>query len=247
MNMKNKMKRIMLFVVSLPMVLILTACSGLKSLDVVGQYSVSSFEKILKTIPDQVSVDELNGGYRLSAPDESVHFIWSEDYSGSPVYDVMLELDAQPFLDAGLDLDKLPDNYRYEEAELDGESQKQLKVGMKLGDDKLTYDGDSTASTAYEQIVDQYRDVINYHTQMDHFGVMLGDGNMFEWAKDMEKKEASGEKQDLDIVFALNPEPLIAAGVEAKDVKGWSYAPVETMKDGKMVEVMKFLKPFDLK
>ena len=215
----------------------LWACSAL---DVVGRYSISSFDDVLKTIPDNVSTDEKNGGWSLEAPDGSVRFIWSEDYSKSPLYDVMLEIDANPFVDAGLDTSRLPDNYTIDED--------MLIVGAKLGDDVLTYNGSPTPLKAYEQIVDRYRSSINFHTSLDHFGVMLGDGNMFEWAKDMETNGMMDENQDKDIVFVLNPEPLITAGVDPEKVEGWVLAEVMVMDEkGKEMEVDKFLKPFDLK
>lgn len=208
------------------------------SIDVVKSGSVAAFDKVLTTIPDQVAKDEKNGGWSLTAPDGSVRFIWSQDYSSSPLHDVMLEFDAKPFLDAGLDTGKLPENYAsYEDM---------LMVGQKLGDDKLTYEGEPTALAAYEQIVHKYRNSLNYHTAMDHFGVKLGDGNMFEWAKNMETNTTTNETQDKDIVFVLNPEPLIAAGVNPEKVEGWTYGQVPVEENGRMVNVYKLLKPFNL-
>lgn len=208
-------------------------------LDVVGKDSVKSFEAVLNALPGQVTKDEANAGWSLRAPDGEVRFIWSEDYSKSPLYDVMLEFDAAPFLNAGLDPKKLPDNYVF----YDG----MLMVGTKLGENELTYEGEPTALLAFEQIVNKYRSSINYHTAMDHYGVKLGDGNMFEWAKDMETNTVSNENQDKDIVFVLNPEPLLAAGVDPDKMEGWVYAAVPVEENGKNVEVYKFLKPFDLK
>ena len=64
---------------------------------------------------------------------------------------------------------------------------------------------------------------------------------MFEWAKDM----ASNDK---DIVFVLNPEPFIAAGVDPSKIDGWIFAKVETKDEsGKTVFVDKLLKAFNLK
>lgn len=82
---------------------LLLSLFGDKILDVVGQNSITALDEILKTIPDQVSADEINVGWSLTAPDQAARFVWSEDYSRSPLYDVQLELDAKPFLDAGLD------------------------------------------------------------------------------------------------------------------------------------------------
>lgn len=223
----------------------LTACS---SLDVVGKQSITSFDEVLKTIPDKVKADELNVGWALTAPDDSVRFVWSEDYSKAPLHDIMLEFDAQPFLDAGLDPKTLPDSYVFYEGDtMGGMGSKMLMVGKKLGSDKLTYKGDPAPLTAYEQIVNKYRDSINYHTSLDHYGVKLGDGNMFEWAKDMKTNGYDNSDQDKDIVFVLNPEPLIAAGVDPEKVEGWVYAQVPIEENGKTTQVWKFLKPSNLK
>jgi hypothetical protein len=233
--MKKYIKEIVLLSIGVAVLFSFTAC---KSLDVVGKASVTSFEKVLKAIPGNVTADEMNSGWSLEAPDGSVRFIWSEDYSQSPLHDVMLELDARPFLDAGLDASKLPANYAFYED--------MLMVGTKLGEDKLTYSKDVTALAAFEQIANKYRSSIGYHAALDHYNVSLGDGNLFEWAKDFSVNGATKENQDKDIVFVLNPEPLIAAGVDPAKVEGWVFAKVTVDIDGKPTEVDKFLKPFDL-
>jgi len=245
--MKKGIRTVAILCLTSVLALTAAACSGGGSLDVVGKASIASFDAILKAIPDRVQADEQNAGWSLTAPDDSVRFIWSEDYSKSPLHDVMLELDAQPFLDAGLDPAKLPGNYVfYEGNTMGGMGSKMLMVGTKLGSDKLTYSGDPTALAAYEQIVSKYRDTINYHTTLDHYGVKLGDGNMFEWAKDMKINGYNNSVQDKDIVFALNPEPLKAAGVDPNNVAGWAYAQVPIETNGKTEQVWKLLKPFDL-
>jgi len=223
-----------------------TACNGLKSLDVVGQQSITSFDEVLKTIPEEVKSDDLNAGWSLTAPDDSARFIWSADYSKSPSYDVMLEFDAQPFLDAGLDPNKLPANYIfYEGNTMGGMGSKMLMVGKKLGgNDKVSVT--NTPLSAYELIVNKYRDSINYHTALDHFGVKLGDGNMFEWAKDMKTNGYDNSNQDKDIVFVLNPDPLTAAGVDPNKITGWIYAQISVEENGKTAQVWKLLKPFNL-
>jgi len=69
----------------------------------------------------------------------------------------------------------------------------------------------------------------------------LGDGNMFEWAKNL-------SANDKDIVFVLAPEPFIAAGTDPAKIDGWAFAKV-TVDDanGKPVQVDKILKPFNLR
>jgi len=143
----------------------------------------------------------------------------------------MIEFDAQPFIDAGLDTDKLPGGMLK-----DGK----IIVGTKLGQESLTYNGEAAPLASYEQIVKLKRGSIGYHADLDHFGVDLANGNMFEWAKDM-------SKNDKDIVFVLDPQVFIDAGVDPNAVEGWVYAKVPVMDEkGKPIEVDKLLKPFDL-
>jgi hypothetical protein len=236
--MKTDWGKFMILTAALAGAMSLAACSQLPDLDVVGRDSVASFEKILSAIPDRVTPDEAKGGWSIEAPSETARFIWSENYSATPLYDVMLELDARPFIDAGLDISKLPENYT-----IDGEM---LLVGTDLGDDELTYEGDPAPLAAYEQLVDRYRDAIGYHTALDHYNIDLGGGNLFEWAKDFAVNSATKEAQDKDIVFVLNPEPFITAGVDPETVDGWVYAPVTVDIGGKPAQVYKFLQPFDL-
>ena len=220
--------KIIIAALSLLIVGSLTAC---QQLDVIGKVAKTSFRSVLNAIPNQVKSDEMNGGWSLNAPDDSAKFIWSKDYSKSPIHDVMLEFDSAPFIAAGLDVNKLPAGIVVED---------KIMLGTKLGNNELKYSGEVTPLTSFNQIVDLYRASIGYHEVLDHYGVDLGSGNKFEWAKDM-------SKNDKDIVFVVNPEIFIAAGVNPDKVEGWKYASVQ-MKDntGKTIEVMKFLKPFNL-
>jgi hypothetical protein len=201
-------------------------------LDVVGTGSVKSFDEVLKQIPGSVTPDSINGGWTLNAPDNSARFIWSKNFAESPLHDVMLEFDAAPFIAAGLDPGRLPENFSFHEGK--------LMVGTKLGQEQFKYSGDVTPLASYEQIVKLKRNSIGYHGALDHYGVILGGGNMFEWAKDM-------TTNDKDIVFVLNPEPFIAAGADPARVEGWVFAKVLVDgEDGKPAEVDKLLKPFNI-
>ena len=201
-------------------------------LDVVGNDSVRSFNELLEGAPRLVSEDRANGGWSLAAPDGNARFIWSRDFAASPLFDVMLEINAAPFIAAGLNPARLPDSFIFRDGK--------LLVGAKLGSEQLRYDGDVTALASYQQIVRLKRNAIGYHGAMDHYGVNLGGGNLFEWAKDM-------NNNDKDIVFVLDPEPFIRAGVDPNRIEGWAFAkvPVEDER-GRMIEVDKILKPFDL-
>ena len=205
----------------------LTACA---QVDVIGKVSITSFDSVLKL--SDVKTDEMNGGWSLTAPDKTARFIWSSDFKVSAPHDVMMEVDAKPFIDAGLKTDKLPAGMF-----VDGK----IMVGQDLGEAAFPSSAKTTALASYEQLVKLKRETVGYHEKLDHYGVSLGNGNIFEWAKDL-------STNDKDIVFVLDPQMLIDAGVNPDKVTGWVFAKVE-VKDaaGKPISVDKFLKPFDLK
>ncbi len=223
--MKNK---ILVTTLSLLLVLALAAC---QKTDVIGQVATTSFDALLKAIPDKVVADDMNGGWALQAPDNSARFIWSKDFSQSPTHDVMIEFASKPFVDAGLDISKLPAGMAYDDM---------IMLGTKYGDEALTYNGEPTPLDSFNQIVKLKRERIGYHEDLDHYGIDLGDGNKFEWAKDM-------STNDKDIVFVVDPKLFIDAGVDPTKVEGWVFGKVK-IKDasGKDVEVDKFLKPFNI-
>lgn len=221
-------KKLFMITLSLLLILTLAACADT---DVVGTESVDSFEKVLGAMENNVAEDEMNGGWALTSTDGSERFIWSKDYSSGQPHDLMLEFEAQPFIDAGLDAAKLPAGILIED---------KIMVGSKLGDEELTYDGGATPLASYEKLVDLYRDRVKYHADLDHYGVEVGGGNMFEWAKDM-------GTNDKDIVFVVDPKMFTDAGVDPAKVEGWVFAKVKVMDEaGKPIEVDKFLKPFSI-
>lgn len=222
------MKKQILLTLALTTVLIFTACAAT---DVVGQTAMTSFDAVLKKIPDQVKADEANNGWSLTSP-TGERFVWSKDFSGTNTPDAMIEFDAKPFVDAGLDPSKLP------EAMVSGDK---IVYRAELGQEKFSYKGDPKPIDSFNEIVRTNRDVIGYHSVLDHYGLSLGNGNMFEWAKDM-------NTNDKDMVFVLNPQPFIDAGVNPSEIEGWVFTKVEVMdKNGKPEKVDKILKPFDLK
>jgi hypothetical protein len=206
--------------------------AGCAKLDVVGQDSINSFQALLSRAPREVTVDEMTGGWVLSAPDGSAQFIWSRNYAESPLHDVMIVFEARPFLNAGLDPSRLPESITVFDDF--------IMVGTKLGQETLTYSGEPTPLASFEHLVKLKREALGYHMAMDHYGVNLSGGNLFEWAKDL-------GTNDKDMVFVLDPAPFLAGGVDPNAVEGWVFAkvPVDD-ENGRPVEVDKLLKPFDL-
>jgi hypothetical protein len=213
-------------------VLPLTVFASCRQTDLIGNTSVRSFSAVIDAAGSLVSGDNSRNVWTLDAPDGAATFLWSRDFGSSLPYDAMLEIDSAPFIVAGLDPEKLPDGVLQDGV---------LTVGIDFAGTALSYSSEITPLSSYEQIVLLERSHIRYHAALDHFGIDLAGGNMFEWAKDM-------ATNDKDIVFVLNPQIFLDAGVDPAKVTGWVFAKVPVMDaDGRAIEVDKFLKPFNLK
>ncbi|MDR1378444.1 MAG: hypothetical protein LBJ36_05275 [Synergistaceae bacterium] len=215
--------------------------------DIVGQSAVTSFSAMLEALPSPAEVDEGNEVWILTAPDGSARFAWRRDAEDihahnasihdpricdTRAYDAYIWFDAKPFVDAGLDLSKLPEGL------VSGD---EIVLGRKLSLEPLVYEREVTPAASFEQIVKLDRDSIGYHAALDHYGITFSEGTLFEWAKDV-------SKNDKDIVFVLNPDIFLEAGADPSKVEGWTFAkvPVEDAR-GRKIEADKFLKPFNLK
>ncbi|MDR3248106.1 MAG: hypothetical protein LBT39_04905 [Treponema sp.] len=223
-------------IVLLAALALLASC---RALDGVANTSVKSFEAMLGALPEAPKQTDSGvdfSQWTLAAPDKTATFTWNDDIYAANGLTARLEFSAEPFVKAGLAGGKfdLPGGTLANGA---------ISIAANLPAtgkiDSNTTPG--TALGAYKIVTQAARNRIGYHAALDHFGVDLGGGNMFEWAKDLSTNEK-------DIVFVLNPEPFIAAGVDPNRVEGWVYAKVPTMDErGRKIEVDKLLKPFNLR
>lgn len=220
--MKKKIRIIAALAAGFMIAVSITACSRL---DVVGKDSVRAFGKVMEAFP--VEEYEQNR-WRLTAPDGTAWFAFDN-------MSVDIVVDAAPFVAAGADLSKL-DN-----------ADKSNLFFSSPAFDMLNQNVKDTPLMQFEYDISCLRKYIGYHSAMDHYNLSFDYGNMFEWAKDLSKSTVTGENQEKDIVFVLNPKPLIAAGVDPEKVEGWMYAQIEVEENGKTEQVWKFLKPFNLK
>ncbi|MDR1579832.1 MAG: hypothetical protein LBS35_05705 [Synergistaceae bacterium] len=204
--------------------------------DLVGQTAISSFGEMIGALEFPPAADEMDKVWVLTDPDGDAAFWWRREAKPGRMFDVYLCFDAEPFVKAGLDLNKLPGDMK---GMLDDRGK--LMVGKKLSNKPLEYSGEITPLASFEQIVKLDRESVGYHAALDHYGVTVADGFLFEWAKDM-------SKNDKDIVFVVDPKIFIDAGVDPSKVEGWAYdkVPLEDAR-GRKFEAYKFLKPFDLK
>lgn len=202
--------------------------------DVVGTYAQRSFGEAAKASSSRISYDRQVAAWKLDSEKGDSLFLSADFSTGKS--DAVFSFDAAPFLAAGLDPNKLSGTG----SAMYGIENGRLVVRFDLGDAKFAEDASASIEKTFSQIVKARRDTIGYHAQLDHYGIALGNGNMFEWAKDL-------AENDKDLVWVLNPAPFIAAGVDPAKVDGWLYGKVEMMDGTKKVLVDKLLKPFNLK
>ncbi len=213
------MKKIFLAAIALT----LSNCSDL---DVVKTDAVRAFGDILKILPAENKKGD-SSEWVVSAPDSTAWFHWKSQ-------EIQIVVDVQPFVSAGLDLSKLENGV--------------VNENMLVYSSPLSGAGEQGAPLKlFEKNADFLRASLGYHPAMDHYNITSGNGNIFEWAKDLSTNGTTGKNQDLDIVFALNPEPLIVAGVNTEKLEGWTYTQVPVDIDGKPTKVWKILKAFNLK
>ena len=211
-----KIKKIALGISILTLAIGLVGC---KSTDVVAKYGAQSFDIMVDK--NNVYSNDKDNRWVIEAPDKT-KFNISKDFSDN--VDFAIEMDAKPFIDGGLDVSKLPKSYIYNDKE------KTISIDSNIGDTKFESNDKKPVDTL-NYIIDNHRDILGYHHELDHYGLDLDNGNKFEWAYHM-------DKNDKDIVFVLNPEPFIKAGVDPNKIDGWAYA--------KVGEDYKLLKPFDI-
>jgi len=201
--------------------LALTSCT---TADVVLKYSQESFEEITTTFPDYVKDTTEEDHYYHYSLDGKTTLKISHDYDMTGSRDIVLSTSLQEFIDAGLDMNNLPDGYSVEDNELI------MATDYGKGTQKYTTITDSLFDS-----VRMERKNLGYHAELDHYGISLSHGK-FEFAKDI-------ATNDKDIVFILSAPEFEAVGVDIENIEGWVFA---TMKDDKGNDMRLLLKPYSL-
>ncbi|MDP3305638.1 MAG: hypothetical protein Q8S15_06185 [Erysipelotrichaceae bacterium] len=194
---------------------LLVFIAGCTSTDVVKREAQTSFEEILAVDSVESSVVD---GYAHIIITEGYHFDLSLNPQ-STTEDVIMAVMAMPFLDAGLDITKLPANMRIKDD--------MLLITYDRLKGTMTYD----AKGQMDSLLTNNRDLLAYHAELDHFGIALGD-HKFEWAKNM-------ATNDKDAVFILSADVMRLAGVDVEAVDGWLFTTIDGMD--------LLLKPIELK
>lgn len=208
------MKKIIFILFTLTFIL-----TGCVNTDVVRTYSEKSLEQIVTNFKEIVK-DEDNR-YILTS-DDSNSLIVRKNYSESEE-DIIMELDAAPFINAGMSETNIPNNYRVEN--------NKLIIPTDFGK------GESNSFLeAFFLSADNQRNKLSYHKELDHYGVELYYGNKFEFAKDC-------KTNDKDIVFVLAVEPLKELNIDVKNIEGWTF---KTIRQTNGTEVDVIVKAYDM-
>ncbi|MDR1518576.1 MAG: hypothetical protein LBU23_00315 [Planctomycetota bacterium] len=200
--------------------------------DVTAIYAKKSYAEMLASLPEKPVAEADGDSWRFLAPDGSASFAWDSGTGAAGQHAALMRAPAEPFLRAGADPAKLPAGMLR-----DG----MLNIALDSAGRSAAKTGASPAES-FADLIDANRERIGYHFQLGHFGLDLGGGNLLEWAGDP-------VANSLDLVFVLDPEVFLGAGVDKDRVDGWLFGSVviHDAASGRKVEVPKFLKPFNLR
>jgi len=239
----ERMKNLWHIFTAIAIILVASGCATTGGL---GRTARASFNSVLDASKAEVAFSKEDESWVLASPvgDEALFSTnFARNASGMSGMadmdkpDVEFTFSASPFIAAGLDVEKLPvvDGIKYEI------ENGRFMLHFELGNDRFAPDAAKSFEATFAEIVRTQSSRIGYYKDLDHYGIQLGNGNMFEWAKDI-------AKNDKDIIWVLNPEPFIAAGVDPGKIQGWIFAKVRTTDaTGETIFVDKLLKPFNIK
>lgn len=193
------------------------------SFDSIKNQAVSSFNDLMISGLDKKKEE---GSWIITMPDGTSKLVLGAEEKKTTV---SLILDIRPFLEAGLDTQKLPSYIAYDL------NKNELYITSIYGDENEN--SDSVAiDNMYNNIITTYRERLGYHHTLDHFSLSLDNGNAFEYAKNI-------NENDKDIVIVLNPSIFEDASLDLQKLDGYNYADV-TMNDGTVKK--KLLKVFNI-
>ena len=211
-------------IISAILALTIAVFAGCASADVVLKYSPESFKNIVEKYPQYVTDNTLTDHYYYLSIDGETTLKISHDYDLTGTEDIVIQTPLKPFVDAGLDVNKLGDGYKAADDMVYLTADYGKGSGMK----------DNITDSLFESV--KYdRSMLTYHQKLDHYGIKLTAGK-FEWAKDY-------TTNDKDIVFVIKAQPLKDLGVDVNNISGWTFATVQDA-DGTNVDVL--LKPYNL-
>lgn len=150
---------------------------------------------------------------------------------------------ADPFIKAGLDVNKLDKNewtYKPSAESSDMGSTPNLLIRMfNIDHVKAGPSGNDNALAALERILKRKPRLVGYHEELQHYQVKPAKNYKFEWTKKLGVNPA-------DMAFVLPAEPLVRAGLDVNKIgEGWKFQAAKKTEMGKTPDLL--IKPFTLK
>ncbi len=204
------MKKTILFCLLIAALFALSAC---QATDIVANYAIKSFDEITSVLGNNIVKSD--SSITIISPNDTESFSFGDEPK--------LSFSIAPFITAGLDSSQLPSEM--------------IATNPVLN---IAIQNASVENPTFENLIRENRNSLEYHTEHDIYELMLGNGNAFRWAKNINTNER-------DIVFVLNPDPLIAAGLDPAKLEGWKFTKVKVMENGNTVEVDRLLKVYNIK
>ena len=194
--------------------------------------SVISFGEVLKIMPAQGTSDEIGW---LIAPltDSSVYLGWNNK-------EISMLVNSRPFVDAGLDISELEKN---DAIKIDNNMKEMV---FTLSEQSAPYSMKETAILQFEENLRYLREYTNYNKETDHYTLEMGNNSIIAWARDMEENKTSKEEQMDDIMFLLDPDPIIEAGADPRNIEGWEYLEMSIILKGVPTKKHMFVKAYNL-
>lgn len=186
---------------------------------VLAEEAREAFLLILDTFPDRVSFHKELSHWGLIL-ENGDGFEWITDSSLNEA-DVAMVLNANEFIEAGLDVDKLT-GWLFKKAEM-GMPARIIRP-YDLSDQANGPEGEDTANDAFIRLINAFPNQIMFHTEMSHYQFVM-DEVIFEWTTDLSMGDA-------DLAFVLDSAPFVAAGLDVEQLiaKGW------ILEDGKLIK-----------
>lgn len=205
------------------MVAALAGCQRTITGNAVADNGLNSFKEMVSTYPEYKGFHEAlqHWGFKLPTGEK---FEWSNDMSANKADFAMVML-ADPLVEAGLDVDKLDKNeWLYEPAGKDDMGEdlpNRLIKPYNVSDKKEKSNG---SEDSMRRLLKADTNIIKYHEEQQHYRLLLGDGNEVQWTEKLGINNA-------DMVFILNAQPLVEAGLDINKLEGSGWIFREASKD----------------
>lgn len=209
------MKKILVLILAALIMTSAVSCSR-STLSKEVKDGIKAFNSVIKASPERIGFHKAlsHWGYKIPSGGK---FEWTKDMSANKA-DFAMVIPADPFINAGLDVNKLnKDEWMFKQAGIDeGETLPNLLVKpYNVSDKKQNSNG---SEDALRRILTENSSLLSYHKELQHYRLMLGEGYEVQWTEKLGINDA-------DMIFVLKAQPLIDAGLDVKKLEadGWIF------------------------